>query len=115
VHESQIKKIKVGQKARIRIVGATDETLTGTVSKVSILPDQQNRWMNPDVKVYAVKVSIDGVHPWLKPGGSAEVEILVAELHDVLYVPIQAVSDSMGERVCYVESGIRPERRVVET
>ena len=115
VHESAIKNVKKGQTARVTVDAYADRELTGEVTKVGVLPDSRNRWMNPDVKVYETEVSIDKVHDWLKPGMSAEVEILVKELPDVVYVPIQAVAPSNGDRVVYLASLGKPERRVVET
>jgi len=115
VHESAIKNVKKEQKARVTVDAYPDRELTGKVIKVGVLPDSQNRWMNPDVKVYETSVSIDKVHEWLKPGMSAEVEILVKELSDVVYVPIQAVVPSNGDRVVYLAGLGQPERRVVET
>ena len=47
--------------------------------------------MNPDLKVYATDVSIDGANDAIKTGMSGKVEILIDELKDVLYVPIQSV------------------------
>lgn len=116
IHESAIKQISKGQKAKIKIDAFADEELSGEVFKVAVLPDSENRWMNPDVKVYETQVSIDGAFEWLKPGLSSQVEILVKELPDVLYVPIQAVTPSNGERVCYIAKTLgEPERRVVKT
>lgn len=116
IHESAIKQIAKGQKAKIKIDAFADEELNGEVFKVAVLPDSENRWMNPDVKVYETQVSIDGAYEWLKPGLSSQVEILVKEIPDVLYVPIQAVTPSNGERVCYIAKALgEPERRVVKT
>jgi len=53
-----------------------------------VLPDSQNRWLNPDLKVYLTTITIDGTHDWVKPGMSAKVEILVDRLADVVYVPV---------------------------
>lgn len=116
IHESSIKKIQKGQKARIQLDSYPDETLTGEVIKVSVIPDSSSRWMNPDLKLYPATVSIDGTYDWLKPGMSAQVEIEVAQLDDAVYVPIQAVQAEKEQRVCYVAlaSG-RTERRIVET
>ena len=80
-----------------------------------MLPDSQNRWMNPDLKVYGVTVAIDGTRDWVKPGMSAKVEILVSKLPDVVHIPVQAVSLSEGKQVCYVVGGLKSERREVET
>ena len=46
---------------------------------------------------------------------SAEVEILVDHLEDIIYVPLQAVTYWNDKRVVYVENGGSPERRDVET
>ncbi len=114
IHESYIKKVKKGLKARITVDAFPDEVLTGEVTKVGVLPDSQNRWMNPDLKVYLTTIAIDGTHDWVKPGMSCKVEILVNRLDDVVYVPVQAVSPSNGKQVCYVASGFGSERREVE-
>ncbi|HUW62178.1 MAG TPA: efflux RND transporter periplasmic adaptor subunit [Candidatus Bathyarchaeia archaeon] len=115
IHESAIKSIQRDQTVTIRVDAYPDHILTGKVVKVAVLPDSENRWLNPDVKVYEVSVSIDGVFPWLKPGMSAQVDIHVKELPDVSYVPIQAVSSSNDQRVCYVARLGGPEKRAVET
>lgn len=113
IHESYIKKIKAGQKARITVDAYPDKPLTGEVTKVGVLPDSQNRWLNPDLKVYLTTVTIDGTNIWLKPGMSAKVEILVSHLDDVVYVPVQAVTPGNGKEFCYVMDGSKPERREV--
>jgi len=114
IHESYIKKIKKGQKARITVDAFPDEVLAGEVTKVGVLPDSQNRWMNPDMKVYLTEVTIDGTHDWAKPGMSAKVEILVNHINNCVYVPIQAVSPDGDSQVCFVARH-RPERRLVQT
>ncbi len=114
IHESYIKKIKKGLKAKITVDAFPDEVLTGEVTKVAVLPDSQNRWMNPDLKVYLTTVEIDGSHDWVKPGMSAKVEIFVNHLAAVVYVPVQAIIPDNGKQVCYVASAFKPERREVE-
>lgn len=114
IHESYIKKIRKGQKARITVDAFADKVLTGEVSKVGVLPDSQNMWANPDMKVYLTTVDIDGTHDWLKPGMSAKVEILANQLTNVVYVPVQSVALDAGKQVCYVAGGLKPERREVE-
>ena len=115
VHEVEVKKVKVGQTATIRIDAEADKTLTGEVVKVGVLPDSENRYMNPDLKVYKATIDIEGVHDWLKPGMSAMVTINVDHLKDVVYIPIQAVVPKGSEQICYVLEGSTPVPRVVET
>jgi len=113
IHESYIKKIKKGQKARITVDAFPDKVLTGEVSKVGVLPDTQWRWMNPDLKVYLTTITLDETQDWVKPGMSAKVEILVGKLENCLYVPVQAVSPEGDKQVCFL-AGYKPERREVQ-
>ena len=87
VHESVIARVKEGQKAYVTIDAIPDEQFEGTVTKVGILPDSSNRWMNPNRKVYITDITIIGSNPNLKPGMSAQVRIIIDELKDVLHVP----------------------------
>lgn len=116
IHESDIKQIKVGQTAKIRVDADAEKTLEGKVTQVAVLPASQDRWMNPDMKVYETIVSIEGVHNWIKPGMSAQVEILINTLPDVTYIPIQSVVPQGDKQVCFVLNGRgEPEPRVIET
>lgn len=114
IHESYIKKVKKGLKARITVDAFPDEVLTGEITKVGVLPDSANRWMSPDLKVYVTTIAIDGAHDWVKPGMSAKVEIMVNKLDDVVYIPVQAVTPDDGKQICYVAGSFKPERREVE-
>jgi len=114
IHESYIKKVKKGQKARMTVDAFPDEILTGEVTKLGVLPDSQNRWMNPDMKVYLTTITIDGTHDWVKPGMSVKVEILVNKIDNCVYVPVQAISPDGGKQVCFIPHGLKQERREVQ-
>jgi len=114
VHENWIDRIQVGQKAKISIAAFSDETFTGEVLKKAPLAEPQ-RFLNPDLKVYPTDVSIDGTHGSIKTGMSGKVEILIDELNDVLYVPIQSVVTVEEKELCYVKVGGREEKREVVT
>jgi len=114
VHETSVDKVKPGQEALITVDAFPDKPLRGHVYRVAPLPDAQSRWMNPDIKVYQTDVVIDGNADFVRPGMSAEVEIIVARLNDVLSVPIQSVYARQGRRVCYV-AGSKVETRLVKT
>jgi hypothetical protein len=114
IHESAVQRVAVGQAVAVSIDAFPDESLTGRVAKVAVVADSANAFMNPDLKVYPTTITIDGTHDWLRPGMSAEVEILVARLDDVVYVPIQAVTYFDDKRVVYIANGRRSQRREVE-
>lgn len=113
VHESYIQKICKGLKAKIKVDAFPNEELPGEVTKVGLLPDSQNRWLNPDLKVYQTTVAINATNAWLKPGMSAKVELMVKQLHDVICVPLQAVTEADAKHYCYIANG-KLEKREVE-
>lgn len=113
VHETWIDKIEPNQPAKITVAAFTDKTFTGRVLKKAPLADQTD-FLNPDLKVYLTDVSIDGTHDALKTGMTADVEVIINELHDVLYVPIQSVITVEEKKICYV-MGSFVEKREVET
>jgi HlyD family secretion protein len=110
-----VQRVREGQRVSLRIDAFPNSRLTGEVIKVAVVADSGNAFMNPDLKVYPTIVRIDGEHDWLRPGMSAEVEILVDSLDNAVYVPIQAVSYLDGQQVVYVARGKRRETRVVQT
>ena len=96
VHESMIDMITPGLRARIRVDAFAEPPMTGTVESVSPMADQTS-FFNSDVKVYTTLVPIDKGVPGLRPGMTAEVEILITELDDVLSVPVQADPRIQGQ------------------
>ena len=114
IHETWVDKIQPGQQVKITMSAFPDKVFTGKVLKKAPLASPEE-WMNPDLKVYAADVSIDGTHNFLKTGMTAKVEIIIEELKDVLSVPIQVVVNRGGKKLCYVENSKNPREREVET
>jgi HlyD family secretion protein len=83
------------------------------VLKKAPLADAED-WLNPDLKVYATDIGIDGTHDNLKTGMTGKVTIIIDKLPDVLYVPIQSVVTIDDKKICYV-SGSPAQKRQVET
>lgn len=114
IHESHIKRVSKGLKVKITVDAFPDDPLTGEVRKVGVLPDSQGRFMSPDMKLYQCTIAIQGSRDWVKPGMSAKVEILVKQLPDVVYVPIQAVTSRTGKQLVFLP-GSKPREREVTT
>ena len=115
IHENWIDKIELAQKADIEIIAFPDKALTGAVTKKSPLADKTHWWRNPDLKVYCTDVVIDGTNGFLKCGMTAKVTVLLEKKDDVLKVPLQAVINHEGDKVCFVDDGFGAEPVVVET
>ena len=115
VHESQVGQVTEGQPAFIVLDSMPDERFRGEVSKVSILPDSQSRWGNPNLKVYTTEILLtDKLPDTVKPGVSARAEVVITQLQDALTVPIQSVTTLNGTQVCYVDKLGGPEPVPVE-
>lgn len=116
VHESQVKKVHIGQKSLIRVDAEPGKELEGKVAELAILPDSSSSRYTPNLKVYPAIIHIDGFHPWLKPGMNSKVEIIINQLADVLYVPVQSIEvDGDDQHFCYVSAGGSLQRRPVVT
>ena len=78
------------------------------------MPDPTLKWLNPDVNVYIAQISLDKSSDAFKPGMSAQVEIIVKKLENVLTIPLIAVSFREGKPVCTVLKGRKLETRYLE-
>lgn len=114
IHESHIKKVELGQRAVITADAEADASLDGHVSKVAVLPDSNASRYNPSLKVYPSTIKIDGTHDFLKPGMTAKVKIIIDELNDVLYIPVQSVFIEGDRQFVFVRDGRGHRRQEVE-
>jgi HlyD family secretion protein len=105
VHESHVLQIRPGLDAYVTVDSIPDRRFKAKVTKVAVLPNSQDRWMNPNLKVYSTDVLIEEELPDLKPGASARAEIIITNLVHALTVPLQAVTTVKGKQVCFVQQG----------
>jgi hypothetical protein len=61
VPESNLTKLREGQFARIRVEAQPGREFVGRLSKIGMLPDGRNAWLNPDLKLYNCQVEIEAV------------------------------------------------------
>lgn len=95
VHESQVDKLAPKMRARVRIDAFASQVFDATVIDVAPLPDP---WIAGQVspRVYTTNLRIENPAA-LRPGMTAEVEILVAQRDNVLSVPVQAIVHYQGK------------------
>ncbi|MCP4707546.1 MAG: HlyD family efflux transporter periplasmic adaptor subunit [Planctomycetes bacterium] len=116
VHEAWIDKIKINQVALITLDAYPDQTFTGSIYQVALLPSSNDSWFSSsDLKLYECLVSIDGDQSQIRDGMSAKVEIIIERLENIVSVPVQAVATVNSQKVCYVidKSG-QPQPRNIE-
>ena len=113
IHESQIGNIRVSLPARITIAAIPDHVFKGIISNVSSVP-LPGRFPNMDLKEYETEIKLidePEVINKLRPGLTAQVEILVENREDVLQVPLQAVLAVSDKQIAYVLKNQTVERR----
>jgi HlyD family secretion protein len=111
LHESVINRVKVDQTASIRLEAFSDRRLKGAISYVSELAASSFS----DSKTYDATVLIKEFPSEiaLKPGMTAEVEILIGTYEDILAVPVGCVTEHFQQSYVYVQKGREFERRAV--
>lgn len=113
VHESLIGYLRAGLTAKVRIDAYPDEVFAARVATVSSVP-MSGRFPNYDLREYEVEVhltdTVDKVRK-LRPGLTAQIEILVNSRQGVLQVPVQSVVGVGGKYFSFVLLPDGPQRR----
>lgn len=92
VVEADIAKVKEGQVVRFNVDSYADENFYGKVVQV-----RNEAVTTSNVVSYTVVIEIDNSEMKLKPGMTANVEIITADIKDALLVPNQALRFYMNE------------------
>ncbi len=101
VVEADIAKIAVGQDVLFSVDSFPDVFFKGIVKQI-----RNQAVTTSNVVTYSVIISIDNADLKLKPGMTANVEIITAEKDDALLVPNQALRFYMDENSRYKEKGV---------
>ena len=109
IHESVIDRVKPGLNA---IVTLPDRTLRANVSEVASVTRPAGWWTGNVVK-YDTVIELPS-DEGLKPGMSAEVEVILAVHPDVLLIPVAAVVETEEGVFCWVQVGPEPQKRLIE-
>ena len=114
VQEASLPKIRVGQPVRIKVEALKGKILAAELTKVGVLPDATQAWLNPDLKVFRCEANLTESDPALRPGMSSQAEIVVDRLKDAVYVPVQSVVKVAGRPTVYVSRRGKVKPRTVE-
>jgi HlyD family secretion protein len=114
LHESVLERVTEGMPCILTVDALGTQPFTGRVRFKSTLPDQNSWWANPDLRVYRTEVEVAETDPGLKTGMSCQVEVVVADLADVLHVPVQSIFLDAGKPVAFVARNGEAELRQIE-
>jgi biotin carboxyl carrier protein len=88
-----------GQKVAITIIAVPDRPFTGRVKDIGGTTGP------PWDRHFDCKIALDNPSPELRPGMSATIVVTTEEMHNVLWLPAQALFESDGRTFVYVRSG----------
>lgn len=86
IDESEIAKVKVGQKVEVTLDAFSNETFEGVVTAIS--PSAR---IQQNIAVFYVTVKVPNPERKLRPGMTAEGEIIAEEIPEALMIPKRAV------------------------
>jgi len=109
IHESIIDRVTPGLAARVTL---PDKTLGGEVTSVAPITRPAGWWTGNVVK-YDTIVELPSAEG-LKPGMSAEVEVIMARHEDVLTIPAAAVVETTDGDFCWVKTADGARRQSLE-
>lgn len=89
INEVDISQVTKGLRVQIRPDAFSDSIFTGTVTTVANLA--QNKDNNSKIKVFPIEIVIDQYNKNLLPGLTVSCRIIVDEINDVCYVPLEAL------------------------
>jgi len=101
IDEADVARVRTGQKVNITMDAYPGRVFTGEVYRISpvVLGGKQ------ETRTFEVRVKFKEDVAVIRPGMSADIEIIVADIENVLIVPSQAVIERDGKRYVYTVKG----------
>ena len=113
INEVDITKVIPGQRVEIRPDAFSDSLFSGKVDAVANLA--QNLDYKSKIKIFPVQVIIDGNSRKLLPGLTVSCKVIVSEVPDVLFIPLESLFNEQGVDYVYIKSGSGFKRRDIKT
>ncbi len=98
VDEFDARQIRPGQEVRVRLEALPGRTLRGRLYKISPAVSGERQ----EARTFSIRVALEEGKEFVKPGMSADVEVIVARRRNALFVPSQAILEREGKRRVYV-------------
>jgi len=98
VDEFDARQVRLGQEVRVTLEALPGRTLRGRLYKISPAVSGERQ----EARTFSVRVALEEGKEFVKPGMSADVEVIVARRRDALFVPTQAILEREGKKRVYL-------------
>ncbi len=105
IDEADAGRVRVGQKATLRLEAYPDRPITGRVEEISPSIRRQS-WDSP-LKTRTAHIRLEGERPgWMRPGMRFRAQLEVERVPGALVIPLEAVTRGAGGPVVTRPSGL---------
>jgi len=102
IREIDISKVQLNDSVRITIDALPDKVFWGKVIKIATIGEDHKDF---DMKAFKVIVRFEKSDKDMKPGMTANNDIIVASYQDKLLIPLKAVFSKNGKQIVYLRRG----------
>lgn len=104
ISEIDISKIKLNQQVEIKLDAFSDSSFTGKVIMIATLAVSKDA-KKQKVKVFPVEILVNGKSKMLMPGMTASARIIVNNVPNILFIPLDALFKKDGNEFVYLKKG----------
>ena len=102
VAEADYKRIEKGQRVNITVPSEKMLVTTGRINRKNFAPSKAMRNTSSKVKFFEIIIDVDSCHEKMKPGLSANCEIILKQEKDTVFVPTLAIFERDSSKVLYI-------------
>ncbi len=102
INEVDVSKIKPGLQVVITPDAYSDTTYSGEITRVANLAQAKER--NSKIKIFPIQILLKGENNNLLPGLTVSCKILIKEIDNVLYLPVESIFDDHGITYVYIKT-----------
>ena len=113
INEVDISKINKNLKVEIRPDAFSDSIFTGSVNSIANLAINKDR--SSKIKVFPVEILLNETNKNLLPGLTVSCRIILDEIEDVLYIPLDALHIEGDKNYVYKKRGNSYDKVEIET
>ena len=102
IREIDIAKVQLNDSVRITIEALPDKIFWGKVIKIATIGEDHPDF---DMKAFKVIIRFERSDKDMKPGMSANNDIIISSYKDKLLVPLKAIFSKNGKKIVYLKNG----------